>query len=513
MTVAQKDVIAWLSDPASWGGGASAVERIDTHASIIFLTGPLAYKLKRSVRYDYLDYSTVNRRRACCAAELKLNRRTAPMLYRRIVAVTSTMDGGFALDGSGPVVDWLVEMNRFDSETQLDRLADRHELDMNSMPELADAIARLHGVAEWRFDHGGVDGLSWVVDGNRQGFIEYGEGLLEPQAYERVTAQARALLDRHRLTLDARRLAGFVRHCHGDLHLGNVCLMEGKPTLFDGVEFNLAVACIDVMYDLAFLLMDLLTRRLGRHANAVFNRYVERTDDIGGVSLLPLFLSTRAAVRAKTSATAVSLNPDSSAAACLCNDARRYLAAAEDCLVTREPRFVVIGGGSGSGKTTLARRVAAGLGPWPGALILRSDVERKRLMGVSPETRLGSDGYTQSVTHDVYRQLAEQADAILRDGHAVVIDAVCGDPLERGVLADIARARGVRFTPLWLDAPLSTTTGRLERRVGDASDATADVAARQFDSSTVPDTWTRLDAAGDADSVEQSAIAELRRPL
>lgn len=510
MQVEQSNVITWLSSPAALGEDAPA-KRIDTHASIVFLTETRAYKLKRSVQYDYLDYSTVDRRRTSCVAELKLNRRTAPMLYRAVRAVTTNSDGGFELDGTGPVVDWLVEMNRFDEETQLDRLADRKQLDLSLMPPLADAVANLHGVAEWRFDHGGVDGLSWVLEGNRAGFSEYGRSVLNQRVCRRLSTRAAHVVERQRERLEARRLAGFVRHCHGDLHLGNVCLVDGKPTLFDGVEFNLQIACVDVMYDLAFVLMDLLVRQLGRHANEVLNRYIDRTDDLGGLCLLPLFLSTRAAVRAKTSATAAALQVTKSAVARLRRDARRYLAAAEDVIVTRDARIVVIGGGSGTGKTTLARRVAADLGPRPGALILRSDVERKRLLGVSAETRLGPDGYTQGVTHGVYRRLAARADAILREGHAVVVDAVCGDSLERALLTDVARARGVPFTGLWLEAPLATATGRLARRVNDASDANAEVAARQLQHNTVPSTWNRLDAAGNADSVEKAALVELRR--
>ena len=311
--------------------------------------------------------------------------------------------------------------------------------------------------------------------------------------------------NRHAHLLEARRLAGFVRHCHGDLHLRNVCLIDGVPTLFDCVEFNPAIACVDVAYDLAFLLMDLLHRGLGRHANEVLNRYVERTSDLGGLALLPLFLSARAAVRAKTSATTIFLPPHTGEGARLRMEARQYLELAQELLAPRAPQLIAVGGPSGSGKTALARRLASSIGPAPGAVVVRSDVERKRLLGVPVQTRLGPDGYTAGVTRDVYRRLAQRADAILKLGHGVIIDAVCGDPLDRATFSEVAHANHVPFTGLWLQAPLGTLTTRLNERVGDASDATADVAAGQVERLNAPQSWATLGASGDVENVWRAA--------
>ena len=305
----QRDVIAWLETPAAYGATTETVERIDTHSSVVFLVGDRAYKLKRALRYDYLDYSTPARRRKNCAEEVVLNRRTAPMLYRGVRAVSRAPDGSLSLDGWGRAVDWLVEMTRFDQDTQLDRLAQRGTLDLELMPRLADAVAHFHDLAEWRVDQGGLEAMAAVLRGNRDGLLEHGRGVLDATACQRLSSESFEMLERQTHLLEARRQAGFVRHCHGDLHLRNVCLLDGAPTLFDCVEFNPAIACIDVAYDLAFLLMDLLHRGLDRHANEVLNQYVERTGDLGGLALLPLFLSARAAVRAKTGATAISLLP------------------------------------------------------------------------------------------------------------------------------------------------------------------------------------------------------------
>ena len=527
MPIDQEDVIRWLSSPeahqASDGqdgpmhrdghdGDVTRVERIDTHASIIFLSGSHAFKLKRAVRYDYLDYSTVARRRQCCVDEVRLNRRTAPMLYRGVQSVTRSMEGHFDLDGAGRVVDWLVVMNRFDRDAQLDERANQHTLSLTLMPPLAAAIARLHAVAEWRFDNGGLEGLLWVVEGNREGYQTYGGDSLNATASEQLSTASRAIALEHGQRLEARRRAGFVRHCHGDLHLGNICLIDGMPTLFDGVEFNAAIACVDVMYDLAFVLMDLLHRGLDQHANELFNEYLGHTDDLRSLGLLPLFLSLRAGVRAKTTVTALAVQPDAAARDALRETARQYLALAQDLLVPRAPRLVAVGGGSGSGKSTLARNLAASLGPRPGAVVLRSDVERKRLLGVPLDQRLGADGYTRGVTGEVYRRLAAQASLVLSEGHAAVIDAVFGDQLERAMLTDVARKHGIPFSGLWLEAPLATLTARLESRTHDVSDATPRVAARQLERDSVPDSWAHLDAGGDAQSVLQDARLQLDRP-
>ena len=302
ITEDQTAIVEFLASASTHGG--QTVDCIDTHASCIFLAGPRAYKLKRAVRFDYLDFSTSERRRLFCEAELRLNQRTAPSIYRRVVSVTREPDGSLALNGSGVAIEWLVEMNRFPQEALFDRLAAAEQLDPSLMSPLAEAIAAFHGAAERRLDHGGTTGMAWVVDGNAAGFAEFGTTCLDEAASARLIDDSRRELHRQAGLLDSRRESGSVRECHGDLHLRNIVLLDGRPTLFDGVEFNDEISCTDVFYDLAFLLMDLWRRRLPRHANALFNRYLRETADRGGVALLPLFLSCRAAVRAKTSATA-----------------------------------------------------------------------------------------------------------------------------------------------------------------------------------------------------------------
>jgi predicted kinase len=392
-------------------------------------------------------------------------------------------------------------MNRFPQEALFDRLASAGKLDLELMPPLATAIAEFHSSAELRTDHGGKAGRSWVIEGNAAGFAEFGRACLEPSTTSRVTDDARRELDRHGALLERRRESGFVRQCHGDLHLRNIVLLDGRPTLFDGVEFNDEISCTDVLYDLAFLLMDLWRRRLPRHANAMWNRYLADTSDLDGVSLLPLFLSCRAAVRAKTSATAAQLQNDAQRRGALHALAREYLAMAEQLLHPPGASLVAVGGLSGSGKSTLALGLAPSIGPVPGALVLRSDEIRKRLSGVPLLDRLGPEGYSPRMSERVYATLAEHAAVIIRGGHSVVVDAVYTRAPDRQIIEHVATAASVPFIGLWLDAPESVLIERTAQRRNDPSDADADVVRMQRAQDTGEITWRRLDASLPAASV------------
>jgi predicted kinase len=353
--------------------------------------------------------------------------------------------------------------------------------------------------------------MAWVVEGNATGFVEQGAGILDPAACDRLTTDARAALERHAARLDDRRNRGMVRACHGDLHLRNICLLDGVPTLFDAVEFNDDISCVDVLYDLAFLLMDLWHRDLRTHANRVFNEYLARMSDPGGLPLLAVFLSCRAAVRAKTSATAAKVQADERQRAALQASSREYLSLAQAFLHPAGPCLVAVGGLSGSGKSTLARAVAPLVGPAPGALLLRSDVIRKELLGVPPLTRLGPEGYTADVNRRVYQTIAERTDAALRAGHAVIADAVYARRGDRDAIAGTAREAGVPFVGLWIEGPSALLAKRLRERVNDASDATPEVLQRQTLEDVGQLDWNRLDGQADFEHVRRSAESIIRR--
>ncbi len=503
ITEDQTDVVEFLAAPSTHG--TETVERIDTHSAVVFLAGERAYKLKRAVRFDYLDFSTVERRRDMCDAEVRLNRRTAKAIYRGVVPVTREPGGALALGGSGLPIDWVVEMNRFSQEALFDRLAAAGRLDLELMSPLAAAIAEFHAVAEPRSDHGGKTGMAWVVEGNDAGFVEYGANALDPVACRRLTDSARAEVDRRGALLDERRASGLVRQCHGDLHLRNIVLLDGRPTLFDGVEFNDQIACTDVVYDLAFLLMDLWRRALPRHANVVWNRYLSDTGDVNGLSLLPLFLSCRAAVRAKTSATAARLQADARRSDELQALAREYLAMAEGLLIPQVPCLIAIGGFSGTGKSTLAFGLAPSVGAVPGAVVIRSDEIRKRLSSVSPLHRLGPEGYSSEMSERVYATIAERARLTIREGHSAIVDAVYARSGDREAIEHVAADMAVPFVGIWLEAPEATLIARVEHRRNDASDADAAVILLQHRQGTGVMTWHRVEALRSPDVVLQHA--------
>lgn len=511
ITQDQSDVIAFLS--AHFTHDGHLVEQIETHASIVWLADDRAWKMKRAVRYDYLDFSTVQRRRAMCEAEVRLNRRSAPALYLGVVPVTREADGPLALGGDGPAVEWLVSMKRFDQRGLLDRLASRGLLDVRLMAPLGQAVAQLHAPAQHRADHGGSDGMAWVIEGNASGLRQYALDVVVSAAeIDALTSASKARLTQDASLLDARRATGMVRDCHGDLHLRNVVLLEGQPTLFDGIEFNDELSCIDVAYDLAFLLMDLWRRDLPLHANAAWNAWLAETEDYDSLPLLPLFLSCRAAVRAKTSATAASMQADERQRIELQAAAHGYVDLAQRFLAPRPPRIVAIGGLSGSGKSTLARSLAPYLGAAPGAALIRTDELRKRLFGVSPLTPLGTEGYAPGISQRVYARAASLTERVAAAGHGAVVDAVFARLEDRDAIARCAAAAGMPFVGFWVEAAESVRLDRTLHRGPDASDATAEVVRRQRDQLSGAVTWHRLDGTLPPAAVLAQALGIIGAP-
>jgi hypothetical protein len=295
--------------------------------------------------------------------------------------------------------------------------------------------------------------------------------------------------------------------------LRNIVLLEKRPTLFDGVEFNDEISCTDVLYDLAFLLMDLWRRKLPCHANAVWNHYLAETADLDGVSLLPLFLSCRAAVRAKTSATAAQLQKDVERRSELHGLAREYLAMAEQLLYPPRPSLVAVGGVSGSGKSTLALGLAPFVGAVPGAVVFRSDEMRKRLCGVPLLGRLGPEGYSSQMSARVYATLAERAALVIRGGHSAIVDAVYAREADRLALEQVAAAASVPFIGLWLEAPEAVLVPRTEQRRNDPSDADADVIRMQRAQDMGCIRWGRLDASLPAAAALSGATDRVREQL
>jgi aminoglycoside phosphotransferase family enzyme/predicted kinase len=493
----QKAVMDFLADPATHGG--AQVRRFDTHAAAVFLAGDRALKIKRAVKFPFLDFSTLEKRKAACEAEIDVNRATAPQIYRGVVAITR--DGGkLQIGGDGEPVEWAVEMARFDENQTLDHLAEAGRIDDKLADALGRVVAKAHASATVVKDANFAAALREIAVQNEEDFIKASK-VFQPPAVSALVEPTRLALGKTKALLETRERDGMVRRCHGDLHLGNIVLIDGKPVLFDAIEFNPAFATTDVLYDLAFLLMDLIERGLTRQANIVFNRYLSETrrdGDLDALTLLPLFLSLRAAIRAKV--TALRQDADGKAA-------HDYFALAGKLLLPPKPMLVAVGGLSGTGKSLLARALAAGILPAPGAVWLRSDVERKAMFGIKETDKLPQAAYTREVTAKVYASLAAKARRILVAGHSAIVDAVFAKPRERAEIEQIAA--GAAFHGLFLTAPLDVRIGRVGGRSGDASDADAAVVQAQahYDLGTM--TWREVDASGTPEATLERARTAL----
>lgn len=498
----QADVIAFLSRLETYGLTDGCVERIETHGAIVFLAGDRAYKLKRAVEYPYMDYSTPGKRRAMCEKELLVNKRTAPEIYLEVRAIARGKDGNlvFAAPDAPGTRDFVVVMRRFAQDALFGQLCEAGKLTPELMRALGDTLAAFHGNAEIEMDYGGAKGMGAVVKENNEILHTLAGDPFPAARVEEYRRRSEAALARIAALLDRRRDEGRVRRCHGDLHLDNAVLIEGRPVLFDAIEFEDSFASIDVFYDLAFLLMDLDLHEARGLANALFNRYLERTGDYGGLEALPLFLASRAAIRAH-----VSVARGKATHRAQSGEAGAYLDLALAYLDAPSPRLVAIGGLSGTGKTTLARALAPAIGPAPGAVILRSDVTRKRLMGVEDTVRLSDSAYTPEVNAKVFSGMARTASQILAAGHAVVMDAVYGLEEERAEIAGVAARARVPFDGLWLETDAEILSRRIVGRERDASDATLAVLKKQLAGIAPPANWTGIDASGTPEAIAEAA--------
>jgi aminoglycoside phosphotransferase family enzyme/predicted kinase len=498
---AQQPAIDFLNDPATHGG--AKVERIVTHAAQVFLAGPRALKIKRAVQFPFLDYSTLAHRKRACEAEIEVNRSFAPTIYCGVVAITREADGKLAIGGRGEPIEWAVDMRRFDELQTLDRLATTAKINSSLAAALGSAVAQAHAAAPVANNVGFADELAKIIEQN-SAELSARPDLFNVALTDAVTQGSRATLNRLRALLTVRERDGLVRRCHGDLHLGNIVLIDSRPVLFDAIEFDPKIATGDVFYDLAFLLMDLVERSLRPTANVVLNRYLietRRDADLDALATLPLFMSMRAAIRAKVTAARGAHN------AAIEQTARDYFALAIKLLTPPAPTLVAVGGLSGTGKSLLARALAAEIQPDPGAILLRSDIERKYMFGVNETDQLPQAAYTRDATAKVYAALRAKARRVLAAGHSAIVDAVFADPDER---ADIAKAAGGgAFHGLFLDADLATRLARIGTRKGDASDADAAVARAQehYDLGTMD--WHKVDASGDPSETLRGAKAAL----
>ena len=482
----QKEVVKFLSSPKTFGG--DAVQQINTHLSHVFLVGTRAYKIKRAVRYDFVDFSSVEKRKRACEREVALNQRTAPEMYIGATPIYCTDDGIGWGDG-GQIIEWAVEMVRFDASDQFDELLACGKLEKAAILSIADKIAAFHIDAEVKSAFPLDGGVAGALDQISSSLHDTGIGATRERDIARWTTLAFAEFEKHASLLDARRRHGWVRHCHGDLHLANICMFRGEPTPFDAIEFNDSLSNIDVLYDLSFLLMDIVNHNRADLANLLLNRYLSATRDYAGLGLLRLFQSMRAAVRAMV----LSLPTQAPRSQRM---AERYLDLALEYLIGgHEPELIAIGGYSGTGKSTLAHKLALEYDGRCGAAVLNSDVIRKRQAGCLPESALSSESYCDAATESVYVQMFKDARRTLRAGQSVLLDATFLKPIHRERAKAIASQAGVPFKGLWLTAAREVLFGRVSGRLNGVSDADIAVLEKQLHATVEPEQWRSVDAS------------------
>ena len=478
----QSLLLAGLSRPDAYTHPVEELRVIETHISAVFLTGRYAYKLKKALDLGFLDFSTLERRRHFCEEELRLNRRLAPQLYIDVMPVTGTPQEP-RIGGDGDALDYVLRMHQFDPEQQLDRLLERGELDTRLIDRLMPIVTRFHAEAATApadSDYGRPDVVFAPMQQNFDQLRPLITDAAQTAQLDRLEDWTRTQFETLRPLLEQRRAQGFIRECHGDMHLGNMTLMDDQIAIFDGIEFNDDFRWIDVANEIAFFVMDLENRGAHRLARHVLNAWLEATGDYPALELMRFYLAYRAMVRAKVASIRLAQPGLAEDERTQILDAyQRYADLAESYARRNAPALLITHGFSGAGKTTVSGQLVDEFG----AVRIRSDVERKRLQGLDAQTRTQSQMdaglYDPAVTERTYEHLLQLADEVLRAGYHAAVDATFLKRSQRDRFAALARERGCPFLILSVEADEATLEARVEQRNGDASEATTDVVRHQ----------------------------------
>lgn len=470
-------LVRGLARPAAYPEGHAPVTHLETHISHVFLAGDHAYKIKKPLELGFLDFSTLEKRRHYCEEELRINRRLAPELYLAVVPIGGSEDAP-RVEGSGSALEYAVKMRRFSQDGLLERVLERGELTPARIDEITAQVARFHAGAEHAEAGGRFGSAASVIGPALQNFDQLAPLLgAGPDRGTLEILRRWSIRQNHLLTgrFDERQRAGFVRECHGDLHLGNMVLIEGAVRIFDAIEFNPELRWIDVMNEVAFLAMDLAARKRDDLAWRFVNGYLEHTGDYDGARVLRYYLVYRAIVRAKVAAIRAA-QPDAAAQdrSALQEKCAQHLALAMRFAQDEAPTLIIHHGLSGSGKTTCSQIILEAIG----AIRIRSDLERKRLHGLEAIARTGAPVgggiYAAADTADTYDRLARAAEAALAGGFPVLVDATFLQRGQRDAFRKLAARLDVPFRIAHFEAAPEVLRRRVaarERQGLDASEA------------------------------------------
>lgn len=454
----------------------------ETHISCVVVAGGFAYKFKKPVRFDFVDFSSLASRSFYCEEELRLNARLAPDIYLGVATISGTPQVPVA-DGPGEAVEYAVKMRAFEQSALWSHRLRADLLTAGEVDQLAQRVADFHDNAQVA-----AADSAWCAPAALQAIadetldqiavlLDTGE---DRQRLQDLHAWEQAQRARLGPLFAARKAGGAIRECHGDLHSGNILTAGGTVEAFDCIEFNDSLRWIDVMNDVAFTCMDLRFRQRPQLAARFLNRYLEARGDYGGLAVLRYYETHRALIRCKVAllrAAQAGISADE-AGACR-REGLDYLAFAHDRIAPVRPAILVTHGFSGSGKSTLARRLVEALD----AVQLRSDVERKRMHGMQPTEHAGAALYASDVTQDTYRRLHMLAAQVVQAGWTAIVDATFLQAAQREQFRLLAAELGVPFLILDLRAAETAMQARItqrERSEQDASDAGLDVLARQL---------------------------------
>lgn len=510
----QSRAIAFLSNSSNYLPQSVKVERIETHGAYIFLAGKDAFKMKRAVSFSYMNFSTLDLRYSACKREMELNAPHAPEIYKGLKSITEEKDGSLVFDGEGTPIEWVVHMNRFHEKDLLMHVASAGPFSNQLSKMIAEMAFSYHQGTQKSDDHNSASQIQKIVE-DVIAALKRMIPFLNEESLLNLETNLKFYTTKLSPLLIRRQKEGFVRRCHGDMHLSNIVLIEGKPVLFDALEFSEEMATIDVLYDLAFLLMDLDHREQRTSANLILNRYLWLSSDlkdIEGLELLPLFLSLRAAIRGMVRGHRA-LQTSGLEQTNLMNVSQAYIERATTFFKEKPLCLILIGGLSGSGKSTLAAQLAPDCGRSPGALHLRSDLERKRLFTVKEYDQLPQDYYSEANNERVYLMMLSKAEAALRSGHSVIADAVFAKTEERERMERLANRHKAQLFTYWLDAPTSVLINRVNERIHDASDATAEIVMKQMHYDLGNLTWERIDARGTPEQIVFTVKEKMKERL
>ncbi len=454
------------------------IELVQTHISYVLLTGNYAYKVKKSVNFGFLDFSPLPARQYFCQEELRLNQVNAPEIYLEVLPITKTGDK-FTLNGAGEIVEYALKMKQFSQAGLLGNLLQQGKLTGAQLEELGRVVAQFHAQAHrsnYINTFGSVSQIRKAFDENYQQTKKYLGSVQTPLQYEETKQFTDDFFTQEKELLVARQNQGWIRECHGDLHLDNICLWQNKILLFDRIEFNESFRFVDVMYDIAFTVMDLQAQGHQDLSYIFLNSYIEQTGDWQGLEILPLYLSRQAYVRAKVNSFLLNesdVTPEAKAKAR--RNAAHYYNLAWQYTRSHDGKLILMSGLSGSGKTTVARYLAQKLG----AIQIRSDALRKHLAGIPLAQSGNQEIYTPQMSEKTYRCLLELGIKLARRGFKVILDAKYDQQQLRAAAISQAQFYNIPLEIIHCSAPESILRDRLLTRTGDISDATLDLLKKQ----------------------------------